>query len=105
MPNRSFLSVSPEVGDALASGRAVVALESTIITHGMPYPQNLKMAGEVEAMVRASGAVPATVALMDGKIRVGLAPADLLELAETGMQAAKASRRDVAALCHRESLA
>jgi pseudouridine-5'-phosphate glycosidase len=98
VPNRSFLSVSPEVGDALASGRAVVALESTIITHGMPYPQNLKMAGEVEAIVRASGAVPATVALMDGKIRVGLAPADLLELAETGMQAAKASRRDVAAL-------
>jgi pseudouridine-5'-phosphate glycosidase len=96
--NRSFLSVSPEVGDALASGRAVVALESTIITHGMPYPQNLKMASEVEAIVRASGGVPATVALMDGKIRVGLAPADLLSLAETGMQAAKASRRDVAAL-------
>jgi pseudouridylate synthase len=64
----------------------------------MPFPQNLKMAGEVEAIVRASGAVPATVALMDGKIRVGLAPADLLELAETGPQAAKASRRDVAAL-------
>ena len=98
MPNRSFLSVSSEVGDALASGRAVVALESTIITHGMPYPQNLQMAGEVEAIVRASGAVPATVALMDGQIRVGLTPADLLELAETGMRAAKASRRDVAAL-------
>ena len=98
MPNRSYLSVSPEVGDALASGRAVVALESTIITHGMPYPQNLVMAGEVEAIVRASGAVPATVALMKGQIRVGLAPADLLELAETGMRAAKASRRDVAAL-------
>ena len=98
MPNRSFLSVSSEVGDALASGRAVVALESTIITHGMPYPQNLQMAGEVEAIVRASGAVPATVALMDGQIRVGLTPADLLQLAETGMRAAKASRRDVAAL-------
>jgi len=98
VPNRSFLSVSSEVGDALASGRAVVALESTIITHGMPYPQNLQMAGEVEAIVRASGAVPATVALMDGQIRVGLTPADLLQLAETGMRAAKASRRDVAAL-------
>ena len=98
MRNRSFLSVSPEVADALASGRAVVALESTIITHGMPWPQNLQMAGEVEAVVRASGAVPATVALLDGQIRVGLAPADLQRLAETGMQAAKASRRDVAAL-------
>ena len=98
MPNRSFLSVSPEVGDALASGRAVVALESTIITHGMPYPQNLQMAGEVETIVRVSGAIPATVALMGGQIRVCLAPADLLELAETGMRAAKASRRDIAAL-------
>jgi pseudouridylate synthase len=98
VPNRSFLSVSPEVGDALASGRAVVALESTIITHGMPYPQNLQMAGEVEAIVRASGAVPATVALMQGQIRVGLAAGDLQRLAETGMRAAKASRRDVAGL-------
>jgi pseudouridine-5'-phosphate glycosidase len=105
VPNRSFLSVSPEVGDALASGRAVVALESTIITHGMPYPQNLKMAGEVEAIVRASGAVPATVALMDGQIRVGLTPADLQHLAETGMRAAKASRRDVAALLTAKSTA
>jgi pseudouridine-5'-phosphate glycosidase len=98
VPNRSFLSVSPEVGDALAEGRAVVALESTIITHGMPYPQNLQMAGEVEMIVRASGAVPATVALMNGQIRVGLADLELQQLAKTGMAAAKASRRDVAAL-------
>jgi pseudouridine-5'-phosphate glycosidase len=90
--------VSPEVGDALAAGRAVVALESTIITHGMPYPQNLQMAGEVEMIVRESGAVPATVALMDGQIRVGLKDLELQQLAETGMAAAKASRRDVAAL-------
>ena len=98
MPDRSFLAVSPEVGDALAAGRAVVALESTIITHGMPYPQNLQMAGEVEMIVRESGAVPATVALMDGQIRVGLKDLELQQLAETGMAAAKASRRDVAAL-------
>jgi pseudouridine-5'-phosphate glycosidase len=90
--------VSPEVGDALAAGRAVVALESTIITHGMPYPQNLQMAGEVEMIVRESGAVPATVALMGGQIRVGLKDLELQQLAETGMAAAKASRRDVAAL-------
>jgi pseudouridine-5'-phosphate glycosidase len=98
MPKQPFLAVSPEVSDTLASGSAVVALESTIITHGMPYPQNLQMAGEVEAIVRAAGATPATVALMDGQVRVGLASADLQQLAETGMRAAKASRRDVAAL-------
>lgn len=98
VPDFPFLEVSPEVADALAVGRAVVALESTIITHGMPHPQNLAMAGEVEAVVRAAGAVPATVAIMNGQFRVGLTRADLEELAETGMKAAKASRRDVAAL-------
>lgn len=98
VPNPSFLALSPEVADALASGTAVVALESTIITHGMPYPQNLQMAQDVEAIIRASGAIPATVALMDGRIRVGLAAADLLQLAQTGLRAAKASRRDLAAL-------
>jgi pseudouridine-5'-phosphate glycosidase len=98
VPNRSFLAVNSEVGDALASGRPVVALESTIITHGMPYPQNLQMAGEVELVVRAAGAIPATIALMNGQIRVGLGDLELQQLAETGMAAVKASRRDVAAL-------
>ena len=98
VPDFPFLEVSLEVADALAAGRAVVALESTIITHGMPYPKNLAMAGEVEAVVRAAGAVPATVAIMGGQFRVGLTRSDLEELAETGMKAAKASRRDVAAL-------
>ena len=69
---KSYLSVAPEVHDALTAGRPVVALESTIITHGMPYPQNLEMARKVEAEVRAIGAVPATIAIMDGKFRVGL---------------------------------
>lgn len=100
-----FLKVSPEAADALASGRAVVALESTIVTHGMPYPQNLSMAGEVEAIVRHAGAVPATVAIMDGSIRVGLDAGDLARLAETGMKAAKASRRDVAALLASKAIA
>ena len=98
MSRHPLLDVTPEVADALASGRAVVALESTIITHGMPHPQNLEMARRVEAIVREAGAVPATIALMAGRIRVGLTQADLATLAETGMDAAKASRRDVAAL-------
>ena len=98
MPQSSFLKISPEVADALSGGRAVVALESTIITHGMPFPQNLEMARKVEAIVRSGGAVPATIAIMDGAFRVGLGDADLQRLAETGATAAKASRRDVAAI-------
>jgi pseudouridine-5'-phosphate glycosidase len=98
VPSTPLLAVSPEVADALAGGRAVVALESTIITHGMPHPQNLEMATRVEAIVRERGAVPATIAIMGGRFRVGLEPADLALLARTGPAAAKASRRDVAAL-------
>lgn len=98
MPHPPLLSIAPEVDEALATGGAVVALESTIITHGMPFPQNLEMARQVEAVVREAGAVPATIALMDGRIRVGLAGKDLEVLAESGGSAAKASRRDVAAL-------
>jgi pseudouridine-5'-phosphate glycosidase len=75
-----------------------VALESTIITHGMPYPKNLDMARSVEAVIAAEGAVPATVAIMDGRIRVGLGEADIEALARAGGSAAKASRRDIAAL-------
>lgn len=66
------LQLAPEVAEALAGGRAVVALESTIISHGMPYPENVVTARAVEAVVRSEGAVPATVAVMDGRIRVGL---------------------------------
>jgi pseudouridine-5'-phosphate glycosidase len=98
VPDFPFLEVSSEAADALSAGHAVVALESTIITHGMPFPQNLAMAEEVEAVIRAAGAVPATVAIMGGAIRVGLGVGDLEQLAETGSKAAKASRRDVAAL-------
>ncbi len=93
-----FLRTSPEIADALGDGQPVVALESTIITHGMPFPQNLDKARRVEAAAREAGALPATVAIMDGAFRVGLTDADLTRLAETGMAAAKASRRDVAAL-------
>ena len=105
MPQSSYLKVSPEVAEALAAGRAVVALESTIITHGMPYPQNLEMAGKVEAIVTAGGAVPATIAMLNGAFHVGLTAADLAKLAETGAKAAKASRRDVAALLNSGAIA
>jgi pseudouridine-5'-phosphate glycosidase len=98
MPGRSYLSLGTAVAEASEAGRPLVALESTIITHGMPWPDNLAMARRVEAIVRDAGAVPATVAIMDGRLRVGLEDADLERLASTGPAAAKASRRDVAAL-------
>jgi pseudouridine-5'-phosphate glycosidase len=91
-----LIQIAPELRDALAEGGAVVALESTIITHGMPYPDNLAAARAVEETVRAEGALPATIALLDGRVRVGLGADDLERLGASG--AAKASRRDLAAL-------
>ena len=89
------LSFAPEVAAARDAGRPIVALESTIITHGMPYPQNLEMARAVEAAVREAGAVPATIALMGGRIHIGLTDAALQELAQaTGVM--KVSRADLA---------
>lgn len=105
MSAERLLTVSREVEQALAAGKAVVALESTIITHGMPYPQNLEMAQNVEAVVRKHGAVPATIAIMDGKFAVGVSGDDLTRLALEGGKAAKASRRDVAALLVKGGLA
>lgn len=90
------LRLSGEVAQALAEGAAVVALESTIITHGMPYPQNLETARRVEAEVRAAGAVPATIAVIAGEIRVGLEP-DALEALAQARGVAKLSRADLAA--------
>jgi pseudouridine-5'-phosphate glycosidase len=78
---RDRLELAPEVADALARGRAVVALESTLISHGLPYPQNVEVARASEAAVRAAGAVPATVAVRDGRFLVGLGDADLEALA------------------------
>ncbi len=89
------LEIAPEVAQALHTGQPVVALESTIITHGMPYPQNQEMAQSVEQTIRDGGAVPATIALMDGKILIGLSPATLLRLAQTP-DAHKISRADLA---------
>jgi pseudouridine-5'-phosphate glycosidase len=87
--------LSPEVADALASGGAIVALESTIITHGMPYPANLETALGVEAVVRENGAVPATIAVIDGELRAGLERDELEKLAQA-KGVVKASGRDLA---------
>jgi pseudouridine-5'-phosphate glycosidase len=91
----SFLLLSPEVAAARNAGRPVVALESTIISHGMPYPQNVETARKVEQIIRDAGAVPATIAIMDGKICIGLSDAQL-ETLGTAPDAIKVSRRDLA---------
>ncbi|HSF65355.1 MAG TPA: pseudouridine-5'-phosphate glycosidase, partial [Paracoccaceae bacterium] len=90
------LALTPEVATALAEGRPVVALESTIITHGMPFPQNVETARAVEDAVRAGGAVPATIAVMGGAICIGLAP-DALDALGRTPDAMKLSRADIAA--------
>lgn len=92
--NTSYLVYSPEVREAMEQGKAVVALESTIISHGMPYPQNLETAEDVESIIRDQGAVPATIALIDGKIRIGMTH-DELEAFAKGGDIAKVSRRDI----------
>lgn len=92
---QSFLQFSPEVQAARAAGKPVVALESTIISHGMPYPQNVQTAREVEQVIRDAGAVPATIAIIDGRICIGLAD-EQLELLGQSQEAIKVSRRDLA---------
>jgi pseudouridylate synthase len=89
-----LIQLSPEVAAARAEGRPVVALESTIIAHGMPWPQNLQTAREVEDVIRAEGAVPATIAVIGGRIRVGLTDDELQQLAQSP-DAMKLSRRDL----------
>ena len=101
MPAHPLLDIHPAVATALVAGEPVVALESTIISHGMPWPQNAQTALAVEADVRAAGAVPATIAVLDGRLCVGLSPAQIEQLGRLGMAAAKASRRDLALLVAR----
>ena len=91
----SFLLFYPEVAAARTAGRPIVALESTIISHGMPYPQNVETARKVEQIIRDAGAVPATIAIMDGKICIGLSEQQL-EVLGTAPDAIKVSRRDLA---------
>lgn len=90
------IDVHPEVEDALASGRPVVALESTIITHGMPYPTSLEMAQSVENIVRSTGSIPATIGLVEGRVKIGLQHAELVQLAGRSTDPVKLSRRDIA---------
>jgi pseudouridine-5'-phosphate glycosidase len=95
MNNHPFLDIHPDVTRALAAGEPVVALESTIISHGMPYPQNVATARRVEAEVRAGGAVPATIAIVDGRLKAGLSDAQIEHLGQGGRGIAKVSRRDL----------
>jgi pseudouridine-5'-phosphate glycosidase len=92
---RSFIDIEPAVAKALAAGVPVVALESTIITHGMPYPQNNEMAASVERIVREEGAVPATIAVIDGRLKIGLTSAERDALAKAS-DTMKLSRADLA---------
>src|SRR4051812_43816460 len=94
--NATTHTIAPEVAQALSDGRAVVALESTLIAQGLPWPENLNTAAEAEEAVRASGAVPATIAVFAGRVRVGLGAAEREHLARSG-SFAKAGRRDLAA--------
>ena len=98
MNNNIYLDIAPEVDSALKEGRPVVALESTIISHGMPYPQNVETAVNVENIIRSEGAVPATVAVIGGKMKVGLSRQEIEYLGKKGMAVTKASRRDLPSL-------
>ena len=93
-----YLDLAPEVAEALENGRPVVALESTIISHGMPYPKNVETAMLVEKTIRDNGAVPATIAVIGGRLKAGLSREEIEYLGKAGRDVAKASRRDLAAL-------
>ena len=96
-----YLDVNPEVAAAIAAGKPVVALESTIISHGMPYPQNVQTALAVEAIIRENGAVPATIAIIGGRLKAGLTAEEIEYFGKKGQAIHKASRRDLAVLCAR----
>ncbi|MGB0535723.1 MAG: pseudouridine-5'-phosphate glycosidase, partial [Acholeplasmataceae bacterium] len=95
MKNNNYLEIKDDVRNALENNLPVVALESTIISHGMPYPQNVEMAKKVENIIRSEGAIPATIAIMNGKIKIGLTDEDLETLAQSP-KVYKVSRRDIA---------
>lgn len=98
-----YLEIKEEVLEALNSNQPIVALESTIISHGMPYPENVQMAKKVEEIIRSEGAIPATIAIMDGKIKVGLSDIDLETLAKAS-SVTKVSRRDLAIVLANKTL-
>ncbi len=90
-----YLDITPEITRALADGKAVVALESTIIAHGMPFPQNFEMAEEVETIIRDAGAIPATIAIIGGMLKIGLSTDELRKFAVDGPSVTKVSVRDM----------
>ena len=96
-----YLDIKPEVAEALAAGKPVVALESTIISHGMPYPQNVETALAVEQIIRDNGAIPATIAIIGGRLKAGLTAEEIEYFGKKGLEITKASRRDLAVLCAR----
>ena len=96
-----YLDIKPEVAEALAAGKPVVALESTIISHGMPYPQNVETALAVEQIIRDNGAVPATIAVIGGRLKAGLTAEEIEYFGKKGMAITKASRRDLSVICAR----
>ena len=96
-----YLDIKPEVAEALAAGKPVVALESTIISHGMPYPQNVETALAVERIIRDNGAVPATIAIIGGRLKAGLTAEEIEYFGKKGQDITKASRRDLAVICAR----
>lgn len=96
-----YLDINPEVAAAIAEGKPVVALESTIISHGMPYPQNVETALNVERIIRENGAVPATIAIIGGRLKAGLTAEEIEYFGKKGTAIHKASRRDLAMLCAR----
>ena len=98
-----YLDVSPEVSAALAAGKPVVALESTIISHGMPYPKNVETALRVEQTIRDAGAVPATIAIIGGRLKAGLSKDEIEYLGKTGRGVAKVSRRDLPVIAARKA--
>jgi len=90
-----YLEISEEVKNALKNNKPVIALESTIISHGMPYPQNAETALKVESIVRENGGIPATIAIIGGKLKVGLSPQEIELLGKEGEKVIKVSRRDI----------
>ena len=101
MDYTQFLDVNPEVAAAIKEGKPVVALESTIISHGMPYPQNVETALNVEKVIRENGAVPATIAIIGGRLKAGLTADEIEYFGKKGLDITKASRRDIAAIVSR----
>jgi pseudouridine-5'-phosphate glycosidase len=97
-----YLDVAPEVAEAIKAGKPVVALESTIISHGMPYPQNVETALNVEKIIRDNGAIPATTAIINGRLKAGLSKDEIEYLGKKGLEVTKVSRRDIPVIVARK---